>query len=98
MRDTEIDDIEIKKDDILGLCGSEITMVDKDVDTVLDRLADSLIDEDTEYLTLYYGKDIKKADAEAAAARLEEKYSDDEIEVSLKKGGQPVYYYVLSVE
>lgn len=98
VRDTEIDDIEIKKDDILGLCGSEITMVDKDVDTVLDRLADSLIDEDTEYLTLYYGKDIKKADAEAAAARLEEKYSDDEIEVSLKKGGQPVYYYVLSVE
>lgn len=98
VRDTEIDDIEIKKNDILGLCGSEITMVDKDIDAVLDRLVDSLIDEDTEYLTLYYGKDIKKADAEAAAARLEEKYSDDEIEVSLKKGGQPVYYYVLSVE
>ncbi len=98
VRDTEIDDIEIKKDDILGLRGSEITIVGKELDDVLERLTDSLVDEDTEYITLYYGKDVKKADAEAAALRLEEKYSDEEIEVSLKRGGQPVYYYVLSVE
>ena len=98
VRDTEIDDIEIKKDDILGIDGSDITMVGKGIDEVLEKLVDSIVDEDTEYVTLYYGKDVKKADAEAAAARLEEKYSEDEIEVTAKRGGQPVYYYVLGVE
>ena len=98
VRDTESDGIEIKKDDILGIHGSDITVVGSDVSDVLERLTDSLTDDDTEYITLYYGKDVKKAEAEAAAARLEEKYSDDEIEVSLKRGGQPVYFYVIGVE
>ncbi len=98
VRDTEIDDIEIKKGDILGLSGSEITVVGQEIDDVLERLTDSLVDEDTEYITIYYGKEIKKASAEKIAAKLEEKYDEDEIEVSVRPGGQPVYYYVLSVE
>lgn len=98
VRDTEIDDIEIKKDDILGVHGSDISVVGKNTLDVLEQLTDSLVNEDTEYITLYYGKDIKKSEAEAAAKQLEEKYSDDEIEVSLKRGGQPVYFYVISVE
>ena len=98
VRDTEIDNIEIKKGDILGLSGSQITIVGQDVDDVLERLTDSLVNEDTEYITIYYGKEIKKANAEKIAAKLEEKYEEDEIEVSVKPGGQPVYYYVLSVE
>ena len=98
VRDTEIDNIEIKKGDILGLSGSQITVVGQDVDDVLERLTDSLVNEDTEYITIYYGKEIKKANAEKIAAKLEEKYEEDEIEVSVKPGGQPVYYYVLSVE
>ncbi len=98
VRDTEVDDIEIKKDDILGLDSSSITIVGKNTDDVVERLADSIIDEDTEFITLYYGKDIKKASAEKLASKLEEKYEDDEIEVAVKQGGQPVYYYVLSVE
>ena len=98
VRDTEVDDIEIKKDDVLGLDGSSITMVGKNTDDVVERLADSIIDEDTEFITLYYGKDVRKASAEKLAAKLEEKYEDDEIEVAVKQGGQPVYYYVLSVE
>lgn len=57
-----------------------------------------MIDEDTEYVTVYYGKEVKKAQAEAAAKAIEEKYADDEIEVSVKSGGQPVYYYIISAE
>lgn len=98
VRDTEIDGIEIKKDDILGVHGSDIVAVGDDIADVLEQLTDKLITEDTEYITLYYGKDVKKADAEKAAARLEEKYSGDEIEISLKRGGQPVYYYVAGIE
>ncbi len=98
VRDTEIDGIEIKKDDILGVHGSDISVVGKDTADVIERLTDSLINEDTEYITLYYGKDVKKSEAEAAAAKLEEKYSDDEIEVSVKRGGQPVYFYVIGAE
>lgn len=98
VRDTEVDGKEIKKDDILGIEGSTISVVSKEIDTALDELVDSIIDEDTEYITLYYGKEVKKAHAEAAAKRLEEKYEDDEIEVSVKSGGQPVYYYIIGVE
>ncbi|MCI5604505.1 MAG: DAK2 domain-containing protein [Clostridia bacterium] len=98
VRDTEIDGMEIKKDDILGIVGSDISVVGAERDDVLDALLDNLVDEDSEFITIYYGKDIKKSEAEAAAARLEEKYSDDEIEVTVRRGGQPVYYYIVSVE
>ena len=98
VRDTEVDGKQIKKDDILGIEGSTISVVSKEIDTALDELIESIVDEDTEYITLYYGKDVKKAHAEAAAKRLEEKYEDDEVEVSVKSGGQPVYYYIIGVE
>ena len=98
VRDTKVDDVEISKDDILGLDNDSISVVGADTDDVLDALVDRLVDEDTEYITIYYGKDIKKAQAEAAAKRLEERYEEDEIEVSLQRGGQPVYYYILGVE
>lgn len=98
VRDTEIDGKEIKKDDILGISGSDISVVGSDKNEVLEELADSLIDEDTEFITLYYGKDVKRAQAEEIVRKLKAKYEDDEIEVSLRFGGQPVYYYVLGVE
>ena len=98
VRDTEIDGTTISKDDILGLAGSNISVVGRDTDDVLDALAEQLVDDDTEYITVYYGKDIKKTQAEAAAKRLEERYAGDEIEVSVKRGGQPVYYYIIGVE
>lgn len=98
VRDTEIDGMKIKKDDILGIVGSDISVVGAERDDVLDALLDNLVDEDSEFITIYYGKDIKKSEAEAVASRLEEKYSDDEIEVTVRRGGQPVYYYIVSVE
>lgn len=98
VRDTEIDGREIKKDDILGISASDISVVGENAEDVLMKLTDSLIDEDTEFITIYFGKDVKKAQAEKIARAIEEKYADDEIEVSLKMGGQPVYYYVVGIE
>lgn len=96
VRDTEIEDKKIGKDDILGLAGSKITVVGKNPSDVLLELCEGLCDEDSEFITLYYGEDIKKEEADKIAELLEEKL--DEVEVSVKYGGQPLYYYIISVE
>ena len=98
VRDTEVDGTKISKGDILGIDGSSISVVGNDKSEVLEALTERLIDEDTEYITVYYGKDIKKAEAVETAKRIEERYSADEIEVSVKRGGQPVYYYIIGIE
>ena len=98
VRDTEIDCIEIKKDDILGMVEGKIVTVGKDIDDVLNRVVSQMVDEDTEFLNVYYGKEIKKPQADVMLKALETKYADDEIEVSFKKGGQPLYYYIISAE
>lgn len=98
VRDTEIDGIEIKKDDILGMVEGKIVTVGKDIDDVLNRVVSHMVDEDTEFLNVYYGKEIKKPQADVMLKALETKYADDEIEVSFKKGGQPLYYYIISAE
>ncbi len=98
VRDTEIDGRKIEKDDILGMIENKITAVGKDVDDVLEKVVSNMVDEDTEFITVYYGKDVKKADAERMQKAFEAKYEDDEIEVSMKKGGQPLYYYIVSAE
>lgn len=96
VRDTEADGKEIKKDDILGICGSSIKVVGKSPEAVLKQLTDELADEDSEFITLYYGEDITREEAEKAAEEIEEAL--DEVEVSVKYGGQPLYYYIVSVE
>lgn len=98
VRDTEVDDLEIHKDDILGIVGSDIKIVGNNPEKVTADVIDTMVDEDTEIVTLYYGKGVKKAKAEALAAQIEEKYEEDEVEVIVKSGGQPVYYYVIGVE
>ena len=57
---------------------------------------DALVDEDAELISIYYGEDVSDEDAEALAEEVEEKYPD--VDVELQSGGQPIYYYVLSVE
>lgn len=56
----------------------------------------ALVDEDSEIISLYYGEDVSEEDAENLTEKLEEKYPDCEVE--LNQGGQPIYYYVVSVE
>lgn len=98
VRDTVIDGMTIKKDDILGMVEGKITASGKDLDDILNKVVSQMTDEDTEYITVYCGKDVKQSQADRMLKAFEAKYEKDEIEVTFKKGGQPLYYYIISVE
>lgn len=96
VRDTHIDDKEIHEGDIMGIGDAGILSVGQSVeDTAKDMLA-QLVDEDSELISLYYGQDVLPEGAEKFAQTLEDTYPDIDIDVHM--GGQPIYYYVLSVE
>ena len=96
VRDTKIDDKVIHEGDIMGIGDQGILSVGLSVeDTTKDMLA-QLVDEDSELISLYYGQDIQAEDAEKFTQALEDIYPDIDIDVHM--GGQPIYYYVLSVE
>ena len=96
VRDTVIDDKEIRQDDYMGIGDDGILSVGQELEaTVLDMVG-QLIDEDSAIVSIYYGEDVEEDAANAVAARIEEKFSDVEVEVHY--GGQPIYYYVVSVE
>ena len=96
VRDTDADGKEIKKDDILGIVGGKIAEVGKTPEDVLYDILKDTVTEDSEFITVYYGADIKKEAADTIAEKLEDMYED--AEVFVKYGGQPVYYYLVSVE
>lgn len=96
VRDTEYEGHHIKKGDILGIVEGKITAIGKSPEVVAEKLIERMADEDSEFITVYSGKSAKKQAAEEMLERLEETY--DDFEVSLKKGGQPLYYYIISVE
>lgn len=96
VRDTVIDDKTISEGDIMGIGDTGILSVAKDIESATAALIDALVDEDSELISIYYGEDIAGEDAEALAAQIEEKYPD--VDVEIQDGGQPIYYYVLSVE
>ena len=96
VRDTVIDDKTIKEGDIMGLGDDGLLAVGENIeDTTLETIA-ALVDEDSEIISLYYGEDVSEEDADNLTEKLEEKYPDCEVE--LNQGGQPIYYYVVSVE
>jgi len=97
VRDSEVDDKKIKQGDILGMENGKLTVVDHDLTKVLYKVTKHLIKSDTSYITVMYGSDVSDEDAENALAYLKTKISDD-IEIVLVNGGQPVYYYLVSVE
>ena len=96
VRDTVIDKIAIKKGDIIGLDKGNIVTSGKDVEKVTTALIEGMLTPDKEVVTLYYGQDVPEEKAEAFVEKLQEKHPD--IEFILHYGGQPLYYYVLSVE
>lgn len=96
VRDTSIDGKEIKQGDIMGLSDKTIEVVGSDVKETTLRLIDALKDEETELITLYYGAESSEEEAQEIAAAVCEKY--EEIEVETEYGGQPIYYYFISVE
>lgn len=96
IRDTKINGLKIVKNNIIGLTGGEIVAKGKSVDQVAEELLDKMVDEDTELISLYYGNDVTEDEAAALSDKLEQKYEDCDFEVSF--GGQPLYYYIISVE
>ena len=96
VRDTQIDGKEINANDIMGIGDSAILSVGKEIEaTTLDMIS-QLVDEESGLISIYYGADRKEEDAEALAEKLEEEYSLCDVEIHF--GGQPIYYYVVSVE
>lgn len=96
VRDTEADGKTIKEGDILGITGGKIEKVGTNAEQVCEDLTELLTDDESEFITVYYGSDAEKEKATELAERLESKYED--AEVLLKCGGQPLYYYVVAVE
>ena len=96
VRDTEIDELIIKEGDIIGMSENKISLTGKDPSGVLFELVEEIADEDSEFLTVYYGEDIDKETAQSIEEELSDKYPD--LEVSVKYGGQALYYYIISVE
>ena len=96
VRDTHVDDKEIHEGDIMGIGDQGILSVGQSVEDTTKEMLSQLVDEDSELISLYYGQDILAEDARAFAASVEELYPDVDVDVHM--GGQPIYYYVLSVE
>lgn len=96
VRDTLIDDKSIKQGDYMGMGDSSILSVGKDMDAVIKELVAQLVDEDSAIISIYYGEEIEEPAAKKLGSELEEAYPDCEVEVHF--GGQPIYYYVISVE
>ncbi|OUO30630.1 dihydroxyacetone kinase [Lachnoclostridium sp. An298] len=96
VRDTKIDDKVIHEGDIMGIGDQGILSVGQSVEETTKDMLAQLVDEDSELISLYYGQDIQAEDAEKFTQALEDIYPDIDIDVHM--GGQPIYYYVLSVE
>jgi len=96
IRDTVIQDVEIKQGDIMGIGDSGIINTGAQVLATTVELVSTLIDEDSELVTLYYGKDTTEDEANLIASTITKNNPDVEVEVHY--GGQPVYYYFISVE
>lgn len=96
VRDTEMDGIEIKEGNMLGLIEGKINKVGDDYFTVAEGILESMVDEDSELITIFYGKDVDENKIEEFTEELEEKYEDCDIQ--MYKGDQPLYYFIMAVE
>ncbi len=96
VRNTVIDDMEIHEGDIMGIGDQGMLAVSTSLEkTVMDTLK-AMLDEESELVTVYYGSDVSAEDAEKLTDKLKEQYPD--VEIELQEGGQPIYYYLISVE
>ncbi len=95
VRDTSSDGIDISEGDIIGISEGKIMTCTKSVEEAVVKLLEGIVDMD-DIITLYYGEDVTREAAESLKEKLEEIY--DDMDVELHRGGQPLYYYILSVE
>lgn len=96
VRDTVIDNHEIHQDDFMGIGDHGILSVGKNRDDVTLEMIQALADDDTELISVYYGSDVSEKDAKMLQARIEEAFPS--VDIEMQYGGQPIYYYIVSVE
>lgn len=97
IRDTSVNNINIKKDDYIGILDGDIVATDSSIEKTAEKvLVKSVEDEDISLITLYYGEDVEKRKAKDFVKKLERKFKD--IDCELVYGGQPVYYYTITLE
>ncbi len=96
-RDSEFGMKKIKEGEIIALENGKLTVTDKSIEKALYKLAKNMIDKDKSFVTLISGEDVSEEDAQHAYDMLCEKFGDD-VDVTFVSGGQPIYYYILSVE
>ena len=96
VRDTRLDEKDIHEGDIMGIGDHGILAVGKGRETVAKEMVAAMVDEDSEVISIYYGAETSEEAANKLAEELEETYPDCEVEVNM--GGQPIYYYIISVE
>lgn len=96
VRDTEISGKKIGEGDVIGIAHGDIVSVGSEVTEVTRELIEELVNEDHSLITLYYGEDVDEEDGEKLLKELEEEYED--LDIELVYGGQPLYYYLISLE
>jgi len=96
-RNSEFNDKKIKEGEILGLVNGKLTFTEKSLSKAIAKLAKQMITRDTSFITLIYGEGVTDEEAEETRKFIENKIAKN-VEVTLVNGGQPVYYYILSVE
>ncbi|MBR0266838.1 MAG: DAK2 domain-containing protein [Clostridia bacterium] len=96
IRDSEYNGIQIKQGDIIGLHNGQIEFSGSSIHDVVMEMMKSIITDEDELITVYYGADVSEADAEAISSDIEKSY--DFCDVECHNGGQPLYYYLISVE
>jgi hypothetical protein len=96
VRNTTIDDKEVLEGDILGIRDGQINVIGKDVNSVCQQLLESLVDEESSIISIFYGHDIDEQTAEQLSEFIENSFPDCDVEIH--NGDQPLYYYIIAVE
>jgi len=96
-RDSDFDGHSIKKGELMALLGGKITFVDTDLEKTVMKLLKQMIKKDSQFVTVIHGEDVSDKQAEAIEQQIQSKYGA-KTEITFIKGGQPIYYYIISVE
>ena len=96
IRDTQMDGLDIHKDDFIGICEKHILTNGNDKFTIASTLLENMVDDDSSIITILYGADVTKEEALNFKHQIEETYSD--LDIDVRDGGQPIYSFLIGVE
>jgi DAK2 domain fusion protein YloV len=96
VRDTQVNNIKIETDDIIGIYDGNIIVAGKDINDVALQLINEMVDEEDELITIFSGEEVSKEQVAQLQSKVENSYADVDLEVHY--GGQPLYYYIIAVE